>query len=257
MKKFKNIVKTVLFNKIIRLWRKNINEYSLRFINASLKELKLKNTDKCLVFAPHADDESIGLGGLLIKHHDIFSVICVTNCETGNPKNKNRNVTIKEREEEFKNAMEFISIEKFQYNFSISSDNLKYSQREFNKLLKKINLNAYTYVFLPHFFDQHPDHLALTRLFHKFCSNHSVESQINIAFYEVWTPMTSPNYFVDISNLIDKKTKLINIYKSQTRNIDYGERIKGLNVYRGMIPNVDYAECFQLMSLKDFVELSL
>ena len=32
--------------------------------------LELNPDDKCLVIAPHADDESIGCGGLLLKYPD-------------------------------------------------------------------------------------------------------------------------------------------------------------------------------------------
>lgn len=40
--------------------------------------LELNPDDKCLVIAPHADDESIGCGGLLLKYPDNCDVVVLT-----------------------------------------------------------------------------------------------------------------------------------------------------------------------------------
>lgn len=36
--------------------------------------LEIEPNDKCLIIAPHADDESIGCGGILLKYPQNFEV---------------------------------------------------------------------------------------------------------------------------------------------------------------------------------------
>lgn len=252
---FKAEVWDTLNRTIVRRWREIIYHFTKALPHMGLRELVLRDTDKCLVLAPHADDESIALGGLMLKHPKAFDVICVTNCATGNPK-RGFNETIQERRLEFEAAMKFVEINRFQYNLSITSDNLENSYTKFESLLRTIDFNDYMHVFLPHHFDQHQDHMAITRLFRKYCKNHRLDSCISIILFEVWTPMTMPNRYVDISDVMGEKMRLINMYASQTQVIDYANRIQGLNRYRGMIPHVDYAECFQQMNVKEFMEIS-
>ena len=40
--------------------------------------LEIKPNDKCLIIAPHADDESIGCGGILLKYLQNCEVVVLT-----------------------------------------------------------------------------------------------------------------------------------------------------------------------------------
>lgn len=40
--------------------------------------LEIEPNDKCLIIAPHADDESIGCGGILLKYPQNFEVVVLT-----------------------------------------------------------------------------------------------------------------------------------------------------------------------------------
>lgn len=191
----------------------------------------------------------------MLLHPEAFHVACVTDCATGNP-DKCCREAIRERKLEFEMAMKSIHTKRFHYNLTIRSDNLEKSYTEFESLLDTFDLSKYRHVFLPHHFDQHQDHMAITRLFRRYCMRHRLASHINVLLFEVWTPMTMLNRYVDISDVMEEKMRLINTYASQTRVIDYASRVQGLNRYRGMIPQVDYAECFQQISVKDFTEMS-
>ena len=60
----------------------------------------------------------------------------------------------------------------------------------------------------------------------------------------------SPNYYVDISNYIDKKTNLLNAFTSQNGK-DYMKinAIRGLSQFRGLAPNVSHAEAFEVIRI--------
>lgn len=60
----------------------------------------------------------------------------------------------------------------------------------------------------------------------------------------------APNYFVDITNYIDKKTAIMKLYESEVdkrpapRSL---ENIEALATFRGSTANCQYAESFMLL----------
>ena len=75
---FRKDITTVIYKKLRNIYNDNQVIYP--------KPLQIQSTDKILILAPHADDESIGCGGLLLKYGSQVEAICITNCKTGNPK---------------------------------------------------------------------------------------------------------------------------------------------------------------------------
>ena len=217
------------------------------------KPLEIKQTDKILILAPHADDESIGCGGLLLKYAKQCEIICVTNCKTGNPSVDPEEAII-ERYNEFKEAMNFLGA-KYHFNKDIDSDNLKNSYKLFEKLLNKYDLSTFNYIALPIWYDQHCDHKALNILFKKYLKKNNINLNCKILIYEVWSAIAVPNKFIDLTDILDKKKQLIGFHKSQINVIDYREKIQGLNIYRGMIVNKKAAEVYLEFNIKEFKEL--
>ena len=69
-----NILKNFIFKHLIS------HVYRIYFsINLPPKEFKIEKDMKCLILAPHSDDETIGCGGLLLKYPEVFDVYCLTN----------------------------------------------------------------------------------------------------------------------------------------------------------------------------------
>lgn len=66
-----------------------------------------------------------------------------------------------------------------------------------------------------------------------------------ILFYEVWTPIVKPIFYVDITNQMNSKIKAMKQYKSQLQQKDYIGIITGLNMFRGGMKGYKYAEAFQ------------
>ena len=59
-----------------------------------------------------------------------------------------------------------------------------------------------------------------------------------------------PNYFVDISDFLEKKIEIMNIYKSEIKNHPYPrskENIRALAIHRGASVGCKYAEGFILI----------
>ena len=59
-----------------------------------------------------------------------------------------------------------------------------------------------------------------------------------------------PNVFVDISNFIERKHEILNVFESELLSSSYTrsiEAILALSKYRGSQINVNYAEAFMLL----------
>lgn len=215
-------------------------------INLKPKPLRLDENEKCLLLAPHADDESIGAAGLLIKHPSQFEVICLTNGAKG-IKNLGRDEAVAVRKEEFQNAMEKAKVKSFQI-FDIEDKELILNYEKF----KIIDIKEFDYIFIPNLLDQHLDHKAVSVNLKRLLKEKQHKSSLKIAMYEVWSALPMPNAYLDISDIVTLKKQMINEHKSQIATKDYTSKIIGLNEYRGLPHNLDFAESFLVLDVVTF-----
>lgn len=220
-------------------------------INLKPKEFTFEKNTKALCLCPHADDESIGMGGVLSLYAKNFDVILLADGRKG-IKDLSVDEVIKIREEEFKCAMQTAGIEN--YSLLRAEDKKLLDNYE---LFKTINLEKYDYIFIPNIIDQHPDHKAVGLLLKRLIeSGVKIKPDLRICFYEVWSTLGFVNAFVDISEMIEKKKAMINCYKSQTAQKDYEYHALGLNQYRGMLKDKKYVEAFSILGIEEFKKIS-
>lgn len=220
-------------------------------INLKPREFALNENEKCLCLCPHADDESIGMGGLLSIYPKNFDVVLLTDGRKG-IKGLDTQEVIKTREEEFKCAMKFAGVEN--HSFLKAEDKKLIEAFE---IFKKIDLEKYDYIFVPNIIDQHPDHKAVSLLLNKHIElGAKIKSDLKICFYEVWSTLGFVNAFVDITDVIESKKAMISCYKSQTAQKDYEYHALGLNQYRGMLKDKKFVEAFCILDLEDFKKIS-
>ena len=221
--------------KLKRFFINKINNYQLADL-PKIKEWKIKPDDKICILAPHADDESIGCGGLLTKYGKQCSVILLTD-GAYNATNKEKTQNI--REEEFKRVMNFFGITNYEF-MRAEDTTLIESYDKF----KKLNLKDYDYIVMPHPLDPHKDHVVPQAFFKRLKKEQKLKAKA--VYYEVWGAMATPTHYIDISDAVEQKRKAIDMYISQN-NRDYADRILGLNKYRGIRHNIDYEEDYQIV----------
>lgn len=237
----KKFIYSIVFNKVFT----RVHNFYLS-VNLKTKELVLTENDKCLCIAPHADDESIGCGGTLSKYPQNFDVICLTQGRKNNNQNELKD-EISSRVIEFNKAMDEAQVHSHQI-LKIQDKEVLCDYKQFSQ----IDISRYDYIFIPNLLDQHSDHKAISLLLKRHIANTPHKKNLKIAFYEVWSALALPNSYVNISNFIEKKKKLINSHVSQIATRDYTNKSVSLNSYRGLPHNINYAEAFCLVDINLF-----
>lgn len=209
-------------------------------------EVKFDKTDRVLVVAPHQDDETIGCGGLLAKLGKQAEVLLLTDGSLGNvDKETNASKLVNIRNKELKEALKLAKVNKI-YSLNVKNEKLKDNK----EIVKKFDISKYNYIFVPNRHEGHPDHKVVYSIFKSM--KRQQKSNAKIYEYEVWTPLREPTWFLDISDVIDIKKKMIKTYKSQLKGKDYYNATIGLNMYRGLNNNYKYAEAYSYSGYNKF-----
>ncbi|MDD3594264.1 MAG: PIG-L family deacetylase [Candidatus Gastranaerophilales bacterium] len=221
-------------------------------INLQPRELHFKKDARCLILAPHADDESIGCGGVLLKYPKMFDVYCLTNGFKGvEIPNLTYEEKIEVRKNEFIEAMEKAGVNYYSFFEDVDDKRLIMRYDKFSS----INVSHYDYIFIPNILDQHRDHKAVALMLNELLKDKAHKHNVKIVMYEVWTALALPNFFVDIEDVMDAKIELIKTHKSQIATRDYTNKVRGLNSYRALGPQRQYVEAYCVLELNEFKKI--
>lgn len=211
---------------------------------------------KVLVFAPHNDDEVLGVGGTIAKYaaqgHEVF--ICeVTKSNTDEEINEERSEALA--------AHQLLGVKETIFlDFPIVTlreTPLVKINAEFLKVVEDIRPNI---AFIPHKGDMHMDHTVVCHSAMVALRPINGIKVKNIYTYETlseteWNLPTvdnayMPNVWSDISNFIDIKKEAMNCYQSQLKQPPHPrtlEIIEALAKLRGSTVGVPFAESFMLV----------
>jgi len=192
---------------------------------------------KYLVFAPHPDDETLGMGGtiaLATSRGFPVTLVFMTNGDMGG------NPDI--RQEEARQAAEILGIDRiFHLNLG---DRRVCSESLPEALLDEIlTTTEPDLLFLPSFQEIHPDHRATTQKILAFLKKRGYH--FDLWFYEV-NRQGEVNRVIDIASVLDLKESAIECYASQIEQLDYKEHALCLNFMRSITlgGKSSYAEGF-------------
>ena len=206
-----------------------------------------------LVFAPHNDDEILGVGGTMRRHIEENDNVYV--CEVTSGK------MYKTIQQEAKRAHEFLGVtDTYFLNLPVGElRNMAQAliNEKFVAVVKRIEPDI---VYVPFIGDMHLDHrevvesaMVALRPVYDFKVK-------EIYMYETlsetgWNLQLSeksfnPNVWVDISDYFEKKIKSMSYYQSQLKEYPHPrsvEAVEALAKYRGSTVGVLYAESFMLV----------
>lgn len=208
-----------------------------------------------LVFAPHNDDEVLGVGGTIRKHIIQGDSVYVCEITSGSK------YQILQREAQ--NAHKVLGVSDT-YFLNLPVGKLRnMEQADINQCISDvINSTQPSVVYLPFIGDMHIDHRetiesAMVGL--RPLHNTSVKE---VFMYETlsetgWNIPTversfNPNVWVDISETFNFKVLAMKCYESQVCQYPHPRSIEGIEAlakYRGSTIGVKYAECFMLVRM--------
>lgn len=214
-----------------------------------------------LVVAAHPDDEILGIGGTLIKHHDQGDkVYCLI---LGQGIMSRKGASEKELEDLHKHSLSASSIIGFEKIFfsnfpdnSFDTVSLLSIAQEVEKYLAKIKPD----VVYTHFEnDLNIDHRLSFQAVITASRPCNDDSPKEIYSYETlsateWqnkgSKIFSPNCYVDISNVMDRKIKAMAEYKNEVRKHPHSRSLEGIKIlaqYRGLESGLEFAEALCLV----------
>ena len=212
-----------------------------------------------LIFAPHRDDEIIGVGGTILKKKAAGDhvTVCVVTAREGMELPESTKIL----HEEMKRAHEFCQIDAY-IGLPFWANNLEnFPRKDLNKAFFDVIKNTGAEeVYLPFWGDMQKDHQIVTEsamvaLRDKY--NHPVK---RIYAYETLSetginlPTEGnafiPNVYEDITEFLDLKLQALGFYKSQVHpfpDLRSVEAVEALAKLRGATVNVKAAEAFMLV----------
>tara|TARA_B100001057_G_C22606385_1_gene854838 strand:+ start:263 stop:931 length:669 start_codon:yes stop_codon:yes gene_type:complete len=214
--------------------------------------------ENILVIAAHPDDEVLGCGGALINHKkkkDNITVIILSDGESSRNQ-KNLQLKINNRKNNAIKVSKIIGYKNlFTYNYPDNQmDNVTFLDIV-QTLEEKINYIKPNKIYTHYPYDLNIDHQITSKAVTtatRPLSKHNVQE---ILFFEIpssteWAYKAfKPNLFINIEKNIEKKMKLLNIYKNEMRNVPHPrslKNIKNLAMIRGSQSGLKYAEAFKI-----------
>lgn len=194
-----------------------------------------------LVFAPHPDDETFGMGGtiaLAVQAGIAVYVVVITDGSQGSDP--------KRREQEIFAATKVLGLQDvFFWRFVDRA--LSQAHISVEKLASLLNNIKPKTIFLPHPQEFHPDLRSATIHLHE-CFN-TVFFPGQVWLYEI-SRQCEINRLIDISSVVETKIQAIQCYPSQLIQQDYKDIVLSLNRARSYAlgKNISYAEGFWVVS---------
>lgn len=195
-----------------------------------------------LVIAAHADDETIGCGGMISKYAEAGADIFV-GVLTRDASDEQHQV----RRDEAAAAWSTLGVARSDW-VMMRSHPLTVGESSVDAVVGWLETFRPDLVFIPHPGEQDPDHAVVSRIVASAIlrSGHF----FRVLGYEVWTPILRPALFEDITDVMQRKMEAIQCFATQMRERDYASGAEGLNRFRGVTTgNGRFVEAFTLVQI--------
>ena len=217
-------------------------------------------TERVLVVAPHPDDETLGCGGTILRMADNGAQVAwliVTDMSEENGWSLTR---VRERDAEIEKVTALFGFsDVFRMGLVTSQLDTVPMSELVGKFAAVFNSFQPQQVFLPNWSDAHSDHrvtfdagAACVKWF-RYPSVRRVLTYETISETDFALDARSPfrpNYYVDISEYLERKLAIMSVYASEMNTFPFprsAEAIRCLAAFRGSTAGFRAAEAFQLL----------
>jgi len=216
---------------------------------------------KILAVAVHPDDETLGCGGALLKHKKNGDEIYWLILTSVNVENGWKEEDVESRRNEIDKVSEMYGFSAI-HNLSFPTTRLdtipmKDLISEISKIIQKVEPDM---IYIPNRSDIHTDHqvafkaiMSCTKAFrYPFIKKIFMYECLSETEFSPSLPTDSfiPNVFIDITDFLEEKIKIMNLYRSEMGAFPFprsAENIRALATYRGATAGVEAAEAFVLL----------
>ena len=221
--------------------------------------------NKVIVISAHPDDETLGAGGTLLKHiseGDDINWLIVTDVFEEQGFSKERVISRKLEIEKVTKIYGFSNVFKLGYPTMKLNDTILHELiGQISKIFQDLKPEI---IYVMNRSDAHSDHRIVFDAVMSCTKSFRYPYIKKVLMYEClseteFAPILpervfQPNYFVDISNFIEKKVEIMNIFDSELGEHPFPRSIKNIEalaIYRGASVGVKFAESFQLIKFID------
>jgi LmbE family N-acetylglucosaminyl deacetylase len=197
-----------------------------------------------LAIGAHPDDIEFGCAGTLIKYaqagHKVSLMVLTDGSYGGDP-------AVRRKEQE--DVAAYIQAKELFWG-GYRDTELVDNRELISRIDEVVNTVKPDIVFLNYFEDVHQDHRAASE-----AAISATRYVMEVLFYEVPTTQRfEPDIFVDIQDVLDKKTKALDLHASQldktrVKNLTIVESANACATFRGYQGRVKYAEGFRALRL--------
>lgn len=208
------------------------------------------DAQRALVISPHQDDDVLSSGGTILK---LISDGCKVKVVylTSDSKSEDANNELEQETKEVSRQLG-TDLEFWRY----PTKKISIDEASKSRLIKLYFEFKPEVVFLPFLTDDHDDHRRTVHLFYESFKDLKKLS-FEIWAYQVYSTVL-PNIVVDITDSINEKLRLINIWQSRKKGRDWAHYIGGLNAFNCRFLNTNqpkYAETFFVLPAHEYIEL--
>lgn len=216
---------------------------------------------KVTVISAHPDDETLGVGGTILRHlheGDDVSIIFVTNISENQGFSRD---VVERRQVEIRKVLELYGISNFRLldypTMTLTQSLMPDLIADFSKFFTE---NKTEVLYCLNRSDAHSDHRIIFEAAMACTKSFRYPDLKKVLMYECiseteFAPALAenaflPNYFVDISEYMDKKIGIMKVFESEMGDHPFPrseDNIRALATFRGAVAGVKYAEAFQLI----------
>ncbi len=219
-------------------------------LNCRQEQFKINIDTRCLVLTQYPGAEIKGVGGLIAQYPKNFEVLCFTDGSGDYANSQAQSNSI--GRQRFHEVLKELRVKGFKI-FDIETNTLKTKYSKF----KKIDISEADYIFVPNLYDNREDTIYLLKHFKQLLKEKERKPKLTIVMYEADYPLCSPNYIANISNIIETKKKMLDIYYPNDQFKNLSEKAIALNAFRALNYNCDYCEAFMTFDIEDFEKINL
>lgn len=206
------------------------------------KEILFDSNDRIAVIAPHPDDECLGAAAALIYAADQTDIFVMTDGSHGKGQS-NIEEEAAVRKAQFEKEMEYVKPRSWHW---LGYEDTRLS--DYDHAADGIDFTVYTKIFLPWIESKHIDHRAAARM---CCDTIQKQKASAECFsYEINAPFRVPTHYIDITDVMEEKRKLIRFHADQ---IEEEPITTALNAFRAaqlkQPLKVKYIECYLKIDL--------